>query len=111
MRRRDMIISQTTSREFALEITAALFESLLGHDIEITAAHGAERWRVDKVIRRAAHHARVGTPFDVYLTAPAHNDRQQGLRTVTLPSGDALEFFAVPIAATSASVSYEVIFN
>ncbi len=94
-----------------MDITAALFESLLGHDIEITAAHGTERWRVDKVIRRTAHHARVGIPFDVYLTAPAHNDRQQGLRSVTLPSGDALEFFAVPIAATPNSVSYEVIFN
>lgn len=94
-----------------MDISAELFESLLGHDIEVTAEHSTERWRVDKVIRRSAHHARVGVPFDVYLRAPAHNDRQQGLRTVQLPSGDTLELFAVPIAATGNSVSYEVIFN
>jgi len=51
------------------------------------------------------------SPFNLYLLAPATNARQQGMRTSTLPNGDAFEFFGVPISASADGVVYEVIFN
>ena len=91
--------------------TADLFESLIGQDIKVAAAHGAELWRVVSVRRSQAHALRSDQPFNVYLTAPASNDRKQGIRSAQTRDGEALEFFAVPLAATADGVSYEVIFN
>ncbi len=91
--------------------TADLFESLIGQDLKIAVANGSELWRVTSVKRGQTHALRSDQPFNVYLTAPADNDRRQGVRTSLLPGGETLEFFAVPLAATSDGVSYELVFN
>ena len=91
--------------------TAELFESLVGQDITVTTASGTEPWRVTSVKRRDAHSLRSDQPFNIYLSAPASDARTQGMRASVLPGGDAFEFFAVPVSATSDSVAYEVIFN
>lgn len=91
--------------------TAELFESLVGQDIAVATAAGAEPWRVLSVKRRQQHDLRSDQPFNVYLSAPARNDRRQGMRSGVLPGGETLEFFAVPIAATQDDVSYELVFN
>ncbi len=91
--------------------TADLFESLVDQSIVVTTATGLESWRVTHVQRHAAHALRNDQPFTVTLLAPAENDRQQGMRACTLPGGQAIDLFAVPIAATKDSVSYELVFN
>ena len=104
---------QTKPRLKCMMVTlnAELFESLLGKRLSVDAGGSVEMWSVDSVTRRAAHGARADQPFNVYLTAPASNDRQQGMRRGVLPDGEAIDFFAVPIAASHDSVSYEVVFN
>lgn len=92
-------------------LNAELFESLLGKRLSVDANGGVEMWAVDSVTRRVHHAARDDQPFTVYLTAPADNNRQQGMRRGVLPNGEAIDFFAVPVGATAAGVSYEVIFN
>lgn len=94
-----------------INATADLFESLIGQDIEIAAATGAEHWRVVSVKRGQAHALRGDQPFNVYLTAPASNDRKQGMRSAQTPDGEAFEFFAVPLAASTDGVTYELVFN
>ncbi len=94
-----------------INATAELFESLIGQDLAITTASGSESWRVESVKRREQHGLRSDQPFNVYLSAPASDRREQGIRQCVLPGGDALEFFAVPIAASKDSVSYELVFN
>ena len=91
--------------------TADLFESLIGQDIKVAAAHGAELWRVVSVRRSQAHALRSDQPFNVYLTAPASNDRKQGIRSAHTPDGEAFEFFGVPLSAGTNGVSYELVFN
>ena len=91
--------------------TADLFESLVDQSINVTTARGSEAWRVTGVQRREAHALRSDQPFNVYLLAPAANDRQQGMRVSTLPNGDAFEFFGVPVSATAEGVAYELVFN
>ena len=91
--------------------TADLFESLVDQSIIVSTAHGTESWRVTNVQRHAAHALRSDEPFTVTLLAPAGNDRQQGMRAGVLPGGEAIDFFAVPVAATKDSVSYELVFN
>ncbi len=92
-------------------LNAELFESLLGKRLSVDVDGGVEMWSVDGVTRRERHAVRDDQPFNVYLSAPAGNDRRQGLRRAVLPDGEAIDFFAVPIAATRDGVSYEVIFN
>ena len=92
-------------------LTAELFESLIGQDLKVAAATGAELWRVVSVKRGQAHALRSDQPFNVYLAAPASNDRKQGIRSAHMPDGEALEFFAVALAATREGVSYELVFN
>jgi len=94
-----------------INATAELFESLIGQDIAITTANGIEPWRVVSVKRREQHSLRSDQPFNVYLTAPVGNGVGQGMRQCTLTTGEAFEFFAVPIAATKDGVSYELVFN
>lgn len=94
-----------------INATAELFESLIGQDIAITTSNGNEPWRVVSVKRREQHGLRNDQPFNVYLAAPASNVREQGIRQCVLPDGETLELFAVPIAATKDSVSYELVFN
>ena len=91
--------------------TADLFESIVGQDIKVAAANGAELWRVVNVTRRSAHSLRDDQPFNLYLAAPATNDRQQGIRTCVLPNGATMDLFVVPIAATADAVSFESVFN
>lgn len=91
--------------------TAELFESLIGQDIKVAAAHGPELWRVVSVKRGEAHALRSDQPFNVYLTAPPSNDRKQGIRSAHAPEGEALEFFGVPLSASNDGVSYELVFN
>ena len=91
--------------------TADLFESLIGQDISVTTVSGTEAWRVVSVKRGQTHSLRSDQPFNLYLTAPVSNDRRQGMRTSLLPGGETFEFFAVPLAATSDGVSYELVFN
>ena len=91
--------------------TVDLFESLIGQDLTVAAANGAEPWRVVSVKRGQAHALRSDQPFNVYLTAPASCDRKQGIRSAHMPDGEALEFFAVPISATNEALTFEVIFN
>ncbi len=91
--------------------TAELFESIIGQDIQVATSNGAELWRVVSVARRNAHALRDDQPFNLYLAAPAANDRQQGIRTCVLPSGEAMDLFVVPIAATADAVSFESVFN
>jgi hypothetical protein len=91
--------------------SAELFESLIGQDLGVATAAGTEAWRVVSVKRRAAHALRSDPPFNVVLLAPASNDRRQGTRTSELPDGTAFEFFAVPFAADTAGVSYELVYN
>ncbi len=92
-------------------LTADLFESLLGKRLSVDAPGGVEMWTIDSVTRRAQHAARADQPFNVYLTAPATNDRLQGMRRGVLPDGEAIDFFAVPIGATADGVNYEIVFN
>lgn len=94
-----------------INATAELFESLIGQDIAIATPGGSEPWRVERVKRREQHSLRSDQPFNVYLTAPTSNGHAQGIRQSTLPNGETLEFFAVPIAATKDGVSYELVFN
>ena len=94
-----------------INATADLFESLIGQDIEIAAATGAEHWRVVNVKRGQPHALRSDQPFNVYLMAPASNDRRQGMRTSCLPGGDTFEFFGVPLSAGNDGVTYELVFN
>jgi hypothetical protein len=54
---------------------------------------------------------RADQPFNVYLSAPANNNRLQGMRRGVLPDGEAIEFFAVPVGASQDAVSFEVVFN
>ena len=91
--------------------TADLFESLVDQSVAVATAGGNENWSVTSVSRGTAHHLRSDTPFNLYLLAPATNARQRGMRTSTLPNGDAFEFFGVPISASADGVVYEVIFN
>ena len=91
--------------------TADLFESLIGQDISVATVSGPEAWRVVSVKRGQAHALRGDQPFNVYLTAPASNDRKQGIRSAQTPDGEALEFFAVPLSAGYDGVSYELVFN
>lgn len=94
--------------------TADLFESLIGQDLKVAAADatdGAELWRVVSVTRRNAHSLRHDQPFNLYLAAPATNDRQQGMRACVLPNGETMDLFAVPIAATADAVRFESVFN
>ncbi len=91
--------------------TADLFESIIGQDLKIAAAHGAELWRVVSVSRRNAHSLRDDQPFNLYLAAPVANDRQQGIRTCVLPNGETIDLFVVPIAANADAVSFESVFN
>jgi len=92
-------------------LNAELFESLLGKRLSVDAGGGVEMWSVDSVTRREQHAARADQPFNVYLTAPASNNRLQGMRRGVLPDGEAIDFFAVPIGATREGVSYEIVFN
>ncbi|MBL8311366.1 MAG: hypothetical protein JNL19_13155 [Burkholderiales bacterium] len=92
-------------------LNAELFESLIGKQISVHADGGIESWQVDGVTRREAHAARPEQPFNVYLTAPASNNRRQGMRQGVTPDGASIDFFAVPIGATGNGVNYEVIFN
>lgn len=92
-------------------LTADFFESLLGQCIVVRTANGAESWCVTRVDRHAAHALRSDQPFTVALLAPADNDRQQGMRSGVLPSGETVDFFAVPTAATKDAVSYDLVFN
>jgi hypothetical protein len=91
--------------------TADLFESLIDQSIVVATASGSESWRVTGVTRREAHALRSDQPFNVYLLAPASNDRQQGMRVSTLPGGDRFEFFGVPVSAGTDGVAYELVFN
>ncbi len=91
--------------------TADLFESLIGQDLKVAASNGAELWRVVSVARRNAHSLRDDQPFNLYLDAPAANDRQQGIRTCVLPNGETMEMFMVPIAANADAVNFESVFN
>lgn len=91
--------------------TADLFEALVGQDINVSIASGTESWRVVSVKRREQHSLRTDQPFNVYLSAPASNDRRQGTRSSTLPNGESLEFFGVPVSATKDAISYELVFN
>lgn len=93
------------------ELSAELFESLLGKRISIDAAGVVEMWSIDAVKRRESHALRSDQPFNLYLSAPVNNNRMQGMRRGVLPDGDPIEFFAVPIGASKDAVSYEVIFN
>ncbi len=93
------------------DLTADLFESLLGKLISVTTTAGVEMWRIDSVKRREQHGLRADQPFNVYLAAPAGNDRKQGLRYGALPNGTAIDFFAVPVSANKDEVAYEVVFN
>lgn len=92
-------------------LTVELFESLQGQALTVETAGGDELWVVDAVNRRQPHSQRTDQPFNVYLSAPVGNNRQQGMRRATLPGGAVVEFFAVPIAATRDGVSYELVFN
>ena len=91
--------------------TAELFETLVGQNITVTTVSGTELWHLTGVKRHDVHSLRSDQPFNLYLSAPASNAREQGLRAFALPGGESLEFFAVPISATADSVAYEVIFN
>ena len=91
--------------------TADIFESFVDQHIAVTTACGSESWRVTRVERHAVHALRSDQPFTVTLLAPADNDRQQGMRACVLPGGEAMDFFAVPVAATKDSVTYELVFN
>jgi hypothetical protein len=103
-------VSDQAGRDVALQ-DAAFFESLVGADLHVAGATMVERWRVDKVVRHAAHSARDGQPFNVYLSAPPANDRSQGMKNGRTAEGVEVSFFAVPISATTDKVAYEVIFN
>ena len=91
--------------------TADLFESLVDQSIVVTTTSGTESWRVTSVVRRETHALRSDQPFNVYLLAPASNDRRQGLRVSTLPSGETFELFGVPVSASADGVAYELVFN
>ena len=94
-----------------LVLNAEFFESLVGKDLTCNGAKGAETWQITRVTRRELHRERHDQPFNVYLAAPASNDRAQGVKSVLLPDGETVEFFAVAIAANAEAVSYEAIFN
>jgi hypothetical protein len=102
--------NQRTQRNM-IKPTAEFFESLIARDITVAATTGAELWRVESVKRGQTHALRDDQPFNVYLTAPAGNDRKQGIRSAQTPDGETCEFFAVPLAAGNEGVSYEVVFN
>jgi hypothetical protein len=91
--------------------TADLFESFVNQSVAVATANGSESWQVTQVARLPAHALRSDQPFTVTLIAPAHNDRQQGMRACVLPNGEAIDLFAVPIAATKDAVTYELVFN
>lgn len=91
--------------------TADLFESLVDQSIVVTTASGTESWRVTSITRRQSHGLRSDQPFNLYLLAPASNDRRQGMRVSTLPSGETFEFFGVPVSASADGVAYELVFN
>jgi len=93
------------------DLTAALFESLIGKRISIEAQGAVELWSVDAVTRREEHALRDGQPFNVYLSAPLSNNRSQGIRRGVLPDGEPVEFFAVPISASKETINFEVVFN
>ena len=94
-----------------INATAELLESVVGQHITVATHSGTEAWRVVSVKRREQHGLRSDQPFNVYLAAPASNDRRQGTRTGTLPDGQVFSFFGVPIAFTADEVSYELVFN
>ena len=91
--------------------TAEFFESLIGQDLKVAGANGAELWRVVSVTRHRAHALRSDQPFNLYFDAPASNDRKQGIRSCVLPGGETMDLFVVPIAATADAVSFETVFN
>ncbi len=94
-----------------INATADLFESLVGQDITVSIVNGTESWRVVSVKRREQHSLRADQPFNAYLAAPLSNDRRQGIRSSTLPNGETIEFFGVPISVSKDAVTYELIFN
>lgn len=94
-----------------LKLTAELFEPLIGSTVTIVSDSYEELWRVTKVERRASHSLRE-VPFNLYLDAPATpQNRAQGMRRARLPSGEAFDFFVVPVAASAGVISLEAIFN
>jgi hypothetical protein len=96
----------------SVTLTAELFESIVDKSLAVVKGDATEHWRVVRVERRAEHALRADQPFNVYLTAPVTpENRAQGIRRARFDSGEEFEFFAVPIAATSSEISFEVIFN
>lgn len=94
-----------------LTLNAEFFESLVGKKLAYNNPNAVEIWQVTRVTRRELHQLRQDQPFNVYLAAPAGNDRAQGVKRLVLPDDQTVELFAVPIGATADAVSYEVIFN
>jgi hypothetical protein len=92
--------------------TVEHFEARVGERLEVSNDDQIEQWVIERVERRSPHALRADPPFNLYLTAPAApTNRTQGVRRARLASGEAFEFFAVPIAASASSISFEVIFN
>ena len=94
-----------------INLNAELFEALVGKRLSATMQAGSETWLVDSVSRRKGHSARADQPFDVYFSAPAGKAALQGMVQATLPDGEAIEFFVVPVGATADAVTYEAVFN
>ena len=92
------------------EATAELFESHINQDIQVQTPTGPESWRIVSVTRLPSHPFREH-PFAAYFAAPIGSTPKQGDRSAVFSGGEVVDFFAVPIAATNAVVSYEVIFN
>lgn len=94
-----------------LQLTADLFEPLVGSTVTIVSDSHEELWRVTKVDRRASHSLREA-PFNLYFDAPVTpQNRAQGIRRARLPSGEEFDLFVVPIAASANEISLEAIFN
>lgn len=89
----------------------ALFEAVLAHDISVSDEAGAvTRWTVREVVGLPPHHLRA-EPFVVRLEAPAAVRPAQGVFAAAFPDGSRVDMFAVPVAASATSTTFEAIFN
>ncbi len=89
----------------------ALFEAVVAQDITVTDEAGAAaRWTVREVVALPPHHLRAD-PFVVRLEAPATVRPAQAVFTAAFPDGSRVDLFAVPVAASTTSITFEAIFN
>jgi hypothetical protein len=89
----------------------ALFEAVVAQDISVSDEGGAAaRWRVREVVALSPHHLRAD-PFVVRFEAPATARPAQGVFAAAFPDGSRVDMFAVPVAASATSITFEAIFN